>query len=60
MKRLMEKFQYLLMAATYAEANDRESARYCLKELVKLNQRKDKKLRKTNQQEEQEREQLRL
>ncbi|HMB31599.1 MAG TPA: hypothetical protein VKN82_07235 [Desulfohalobiaceae bacterium] len=60
MKRLIEKFQYLLMAATYAEANDRESAEYCLKELIKLNQRKGKELRKENQKEEQEREQLRL
>lgn len=60
MKRLVEKVQYLLMAATYAEANDRKSAEFCLQELKTLKQRKGKELRKTNQQEKQERQQLRL
>jgi hypothetical protein len=57
MKKIMEKFQCLLMAATYAQANDRKSAQECLEE---FSQARDRKLKKTNQKREHARQRLRL
>ena len=59
MRRLMKKFETLLMAATYAEANDRKSALETLQEVFgedhKLHNRPELKNRKQDQKEERER-----
>ena len=59
MRRFMKKFETLLMAATYAEANDRKSAVETLEEVFgkehELQKRPELKNRKQNQKEERER-----
>jgi len=59
MRRLMKKFETLLMAATYAEANDRKSAVETLQEVFgedhELQNRPELKNRKQDQKEERER-----
>ena len=59
MHSLMKKFETLLMAATYAEANDRKSAVESLKEVFgndrEQQKRPEQKNRKQNQKEERER-----
>jgi hypothetical protein len=59
MRRFMKKFETLLMAATYAEANDRKSAVETLKEVFgreqELQKRPELKDRRQDQKEERER-----
>lgn len=59
MRGLMKKFETLLMAATYAEANDRKSAEESLKEVFgkdrELQKRPELKNRKQDQKVERER-----